>query len=73
MDGRRTARINLRLDPVTNALLRQAAALEGKTLTAFLLDAARERGERAIERHHPPAHVNGVAGPAAERRAHVDV
>lgn len=67
MDERRTERINLRLDPATNTLLRTAAALEGKTLTAFLLGAARDRALRAVqaEPRQPDRRVH--------ERMHVDI
>jgi uncharacterized protein (DUF1778 family) len=45
----RSERINLRVDPEVDALLREAAALEHKSLSAFLLDAARERAQRTVD------------------------
>lgn len=45
---RRSERINFRVDPEADELFREAAMLEGKSLSAFLLDAARERAERTI-------------------------
>jgi uncharacterized protein (DUF1778 family) len=45
----RSERINLRVDPEVDALLREAAALEHKSLSAFLLDAAREKAERTLD------------------------
>ena len=46
---RRTERINVRVEPEVDALLREAAALEHKSLSAFLLDAARERAQRLVD------------------------
>jgi uncharacterized protein (DUF1778 family) len=45
----RSERINLRVDPEVDALLREAAALEHKSLSAFLLDAAREKAQRTLD------------------------
>lgn len=43
-------RINLRVDPETEARLRAAADANGETLTAFLLAAGRERAEEVLAR-----------------------
>ncbi|HEU0129919.1 MAG TPA: DUF1778 domain-containing protein [Mycobacteriales bacterium] len=51
---RRSARINLRVDPALDALLRRAAALTGVSLSAFLLDAARERAQHVVSSAAPP-------------------
>jgi uncharacterized protein (DUF1778 family) len=45
----RSERINLRVDPEVDALLREAAALEHTSLSAFLLDAAREKAQRTVD------------------------
>ena len=46
---RRSARINLRLEPDVDEYLRRAANLEHKSLNAFMLDAAFERARRTVE------------------------
>jgi uncharacterized protein (DUF1778 family) len=48
---RRSERVNLRVDPETDEVLRQAAAIEHKTLSAFVLDAAYERARHSVEQH----------------------
>lgn len=69
----RTERMNVRLDPDTNDLLRAAAARAGKTLTAFVLDAAREQARQVVD-GAPAAYVQPSAAAApAPLRAHVDV
>lgn len=50
LEARRTSRISLRVDPQVDEDLRYAAALEHKTLTAFMLDAARDRAEQTVSR-----------------------
>ena len=75
----RTERLNLRLDPATDALLREAAALAGTSLTAFLLDAGREAARRVIDDHHRLVLSREAVArlreepPAPRRPAHVDV
>lgn len=49
MPVRRSERINLRVDRDVDALLREAAALEHKSLSAFLLDAGIERARHTLE------------------------
>ena len=49
--ARRSERINVRVEPEVDAMLREAAGLEHKSLSAFLLDAACERARRTIEEH----------------------
>lgn len=49
----RSRRIDVRVSDEQNALIREAAALSGQTVTAFLLDAAQERAQALIdERRH---------------------
>jgi uncharacterized protein (DUF1778 family) len=49
----RSRRIDVRVSDEQNALIREAAALSGQTVTAFLLDAAQERARELIdERRH---------------------
>ena len=45
----RSGRISLRVDPETDGLLRCAADLEHKTLTAFMIDAAWSHARDVIE------------------------
>ena len=44
-------RIDFRPTPGQKALFEQAAALEGQTLTEFLIRSAEERARRVLERH----------------------
>lgn len=44
-------RINLRLDEAAKQRLERAAAVEGQTVSAFILKSALERAEQALERH----------------------
>lgn len=46
--GERTGRLALRLDGRREALIRQAAAVSGKTVTDFLLDSATAAAEDAL-------------------------
>ncbi|HVF05485.1 MAG TPA: DUF1778 domain-containing protein [Frankiaceae bacterium] len=80
----RTERINVRLDATTNELLRAAAALDGKSLTAFLLDAARAEARRVLAEEDRLAWARRAAAPGPDpasvappvppsRPAHVDV
>lgn len=49
----RSRRIDVRVSDEQNALIREAAALSGQTVTAFLLEAAQERARALIdERRH---------------------
>ena len=48
---KRSERISLRLDPEADEVLREAASLEHKTLSAFMLAAALEKAELAVDRH----------------------
>lgn len=45
----RVRRIDVRVSEEQNALIREAAALNGQTVTAFLLDAAQERARALID------------------------
>ena len=45
----RTARINLRVEPEADELLRYAASRQHKSLSAFLLDSALERAREVLE------------------------
>ncbi|HST41321.1 MAG TPA: DUF1778 domain-containing protein [Conexibacter sp.] len=49
----RARRIDVRVSDEQNALIREAAALSGQTVTAFLLDAAQDRARALMdERRH---------------------
>lgn len=48
MSATKTARVNLRVAPADDALLRQAADLLGETLSEFLIESGRERAERLV-------------------------
>lgn len=49
----RSRRIDVRVTDEQNAMIREAAALAGQTVTAFLLDAAQRRARDVIdERRH---------------------
>lgn len=48
MGQAKTARVELRVAPADDALLRHAAELSGETLSRFLLDSGRERAERLL-------------------------
>ena len=48
MSATKTARVNLRVAPADDALLRQAADLMGETLSEFLIESGRERAERLV-------------------------
>ncbi|MEO8494790.1 MAG: DUF1778 domain-containing protein [Planctomycetota bacterium] len=47
----KTARIDARLPEAVHLLLQKAAALQGRTLTDFVVTSAREAAELAIARH----------------------
>ena len=44
----KTSRLNVRVAPADDALLRQAADLLGESISEFLIESARERAERLI-------------------------
>jgi uncharacterized protein (DUF1778 family) len=48
MSAAKTARVNLRVAPADDVLLRQAADLLGETLSEFLIESGRERAERLV-------------------------
>ncbi len=49
----RSRRIDVRVTDAQDTLIRQAAALNGQTVTGFLLDAAQERARELLdERRH---------------------
>lgn len=48
MGQTKSARVELRVAPAEDALLRQAAELSGESLSRFLLDSGRERAERLL-------------------------
>lgn len=48
MSAAKTARVNLRVAPADDLLLRQAADLLGESLSEFLVESGRERAERLV-------------------------
>ncbi len=48
----KTARLEARITPNLQALLKRAAELEGRSVTDFVVSAAQEAAERRIERAH---------------------
>jgi uncharacterized protein (DUF1778 family) len=48
MNATKTSRLNLRVAPADDALLRQAAELLGETMSELLVESARERAERVV-------------------------
>lgn len=46
---KRSGRVNFRVDPTVDEVLREAAEIEHKTLSAFVLDAAYEKAKRSVE------------------------
>ena len=48
MSATKTARVNLRVAPADDVLLRRAADLLGETLSEFLIESGRERAERLV-------------------------
>jgi uncharacterized protein (DUF1778 family) len=48
VNATKTARVNLRVAPADDLLLRQAAELVGETLSDFLIESGRERAERLV-------------------------
>ena len=51
----RSERINLRLSPTAKRRIEQAASVEGKTVSAFILSSALENADRAVRRHETVA------------------
>ena len=48
-ENSRSERINLRVDPDTKDLVKRAAAAENRSVTSFILNAARLRAETVLE------------------------
>lgn len=48
----KTARLEARITPDLQALLKRAAELDGRTLTEFVIAAAQEAAERRVEQAH---------------------
>ena len=48
MSATKTGRVNLRVAPDDDQLLRQAAELTGESLSEFLVSSGRERAERLV-------------------------
>jgi uncharacterized protein (DUF1778 family) len=48
MSATKTSRLNVRVAPADDALLRQAADLLGESISEFLIESARERAERLV-------------------------
>ena len=48
---RKRHRVEVRVSPQEDALIRQAADLEHTTVTAFVLDSVTARAERVVRRH----------------------
>jgi uncharacterized protein (DUF1778 family) len=51
-------RVEVRVSPQQDALIRQAAYLENTTVTAFVLDSVTARAEQVVRRHHDLVLVN---------------
>lgn len=52
IDDMKTARLEARLPAAVHDLLKEAADLQGRTLSDFVVASAREAAERAIASHH---------------------
>jgi uncharacterized protein (DUF1778 family) len=52
----KTVRLEARLPASVHSLLQQAASLQGKTMTDFVVSAAREAAEDTISRHGAMEH-----------------
>ena len=50
-DAVRSERINLRLSETAKRRIEQAASVEGKTLSAFIVSSALENAEKTVHRH----------------------
>jgi len=48
MAATKTSRLNLRVNPADDALLRQASELAGESISEFLVESGRERAERLL-------------------------
>lgn len=52
LETHRTARIEVRIAPAELAVVRRAAEIQGRTLSDFVVAAAREAAKRTIEEAH---------------------
>jgi uncharacterized protein (DUF1778 family) len=52
LDEKKTARLEARLPEEVHALLKEAAELQGRSLSDFVIASAREAAEEAIARSH---------------------
>lgn len=52
LDEKKTARLEARLPAEIHSLLKEAADLQGRTLSDFVIASAREAAEQAIARHN---------------------
>ena len=52
LETHRTARIEARIAPAELAVVRRAAEIQGRTLSDFVVAAAREAAQRTIEEAH---------------------
>ena len=52
LDEKKTARLEARLPVAIHALLKEAAELQGRSLTDFVVASAREAAEKAIACHN---------------------
>ena len=50
-DAVRSERITLRLSETANRRIEQAASVEGKTVSAFIVSSALENAKKAVRRH----------------------
>jgi len=48
----KTARLEARITPELQALLKRAAELEGRSLSDFVMTAARQAAEKRVEQEH---------------------
>jgi uncharacterized protein (DUF1778 family) len=51
-EAQRTARIEARIAPETLAVVKRAAEIEGRSVSDFVVAAAREAAQRTIEENH---------------------
>lgn len=66
IDRSSSKRLEARISPGLHALLKQAATLEGRTVTDFVIDAVQTAARRAIER------AQVVRLPLADQQAFAD-
>lgn len=50
-EDKKTARLEARVSPAIHALLQQAALLQGRSLSEFVVDSARQAAEATIAEH----------------------